>query len=372
MEPENVRNIVHDVLRQEGGAMHAGLFSDDSVHNFFAELKTLINDCFQTLHTVVHQQFQDVNERGQRYQKGLDFFSGPVERIGGDEMQRAQTAFPGISTEYQMAMVRYAQSLHGTMVGTVALKIPSFDKFLFQLYKRVAGSLEVRGMRYFTMSYLEQEIFLKDVVLLTMKACMTLREGASGAGAHIRPCDSVSNIGASSARQSSRQKHDAPRNAGNSGAPAKSMIESVLENVRQPQPQPQPQSQSQFDAASLTNVSLRKHDKQMARRPPTDTDTGRKATTRHLPDDAPSVFISKRTQHRHSGSRGSVGPKPFKSVAESRVDESAVREINTGDNPTPNPTPRHSRHSSSIHGLGRGDRNDDYDDRSHGGSDDDM
>jgi len=367
MTTKDMQHLVHTLVQQETSALQTGLFADEKIRNFYVEVKTLINECFQSLYDLVQQNYINPQERQMRFDRGLEFFSNPeTERISADEMRRALVAFPSISTEYQLSMIRYAQTLHGNMVGTLSLKIPSFEKFLFQLYKRIAATLEVRSMRYFSMSYLEQDIFLRDVVRLAMKSCMSMHEPENLDAGHIRPSDSVSNI-------AGPRPKSVGRNGGGRGGIGgigiggvrrgePSVVSSLVDGMMRAVEEDHYDRES--DVQSLTAMSLQRHketvgppkprsqERSQERRGASASGGGgsvRSEERKHLPDDAPSVFLSKRRPNgRHSNPQTEIGTasnrgRPAKSVRGFQsIDDgrSELRVVDTGDQPDPNPKPQ--------------------------------
>lgn len=193
-----IRRLVHAAYEEEA-AVHnsSGLYADERIRSFFAEVKSLVTECFQSLYDTVVRQYPDPVERQRRLAKGLAFIASDENELHSrDEVARALQEFPNISQEYQRAMVRFAQCMIAKKQPSMKIECPPFDTFLFRLYKRVATSPEVRSGRYFQMSYLEQEIFLKDILRITMSSCMTVKAGTESLGyrGSVLPSDSVSNI----------------------------------------------------------------------------------------------------------------------------------------------------------------------------------
>ncbi len=292
MSESTIRRIVHDAYEQEA-AVHcdAGLYSDERIRSFFAEIKNIVNECFQSLYDMVQHEYSDPTERRQRLAKGLAFIAGEDnQRMSSDEIARATALYPSIAQEYCRAMVRFAQCISTNRHAAMKMQIPSFDSFLFNLYKRVASSMELRTGRYFTtMSYLEQEIFLKDMMRITMSASITLhetQEQETPGRTHrsVMPSDSVSNIAAGSSHRT------APS--------ANSVLSRAVSAARD------------ADDKSLTEFSLRAHNTRWS--------SSRRSET-----------------GRTTGSRRAFGAP---SVVKSRVSVRSTREereIDTGDEPSP-------------------------------------
>lgn len=223
MERSEIRRVVHSALEKETAAQDAGgLYADERVRSFFAQIKTLINDCFTSLYDTVRTRYSEPAEQQQKFLKGLAFIASETnEQLSTDEAPRALRDFPSLPQLYHRAMLRYAQCIAPRMTGG-EVQCPPFDTFLFDVYKRVASSSEMRSGRYFSMSYLEQEIFLKDILRLTMAERVVVHDpepvsvqvssrGSSKSSSSrdvqprskpVTPYDSVSNITTESKRLS--------------------------------------------------------------------------------------------------------------------------------------------------------------------------
>ena len=228
MERSEIRRVVHSALEKETATQDAGgLYADERVRSFFAQIKSLVNDCFTSLYDTVKSRYSEPAEQQQKFLKGLAFIASETnEQLSTDEAPRALRDFPSLPQLYHRAMLRYAQCIAPHMAGG-EVQCPPFDTFLFDVYKRVATSSEMRSGRYFHMSYLEQEIFLKDILRLTMAERVvvddpaplqnTVSQSASRASSRssssnsvarpktlvpVTPYDSVSNITTESKRLS--------------------------------------------------------------------------------------------------------------------------------------------------------------------------
>lgn len=182
------------------------LFQDDErIRLLFAHIKSMVNDCFHSLYEVVCTQFVEPREQRERFAKGLQFVCDEMRQNHNySEITRAVTSFPSIDKNYKKAMHRFIEHTLGPNAlqrqHVARIECRTFEAFLFELYRRVAASVEMRTCRYFTMTYSEQEVFLKDVLRMTMSACVTVIDNANAnanASANaptLRPDDSVSNI----------------------------------------------------------------------------------------------------------------------------------------------------------------------------------
>lgn len=177
MSESGIRRMVHNAYEQEA-AVHCdvGLYADERIRNFFAQVKTIMNETFHSLHDSLQQY--PPPERAKRLAKGLAFLASEHNQsMSQDEIARATQEFPTISHEYKRAMMRYAQCMVSARKSSnIKVECTPFDSFLFKMYKRMATCTEVRSGRYFTMSYMEQEIFLKDVMRMTMGGCLTVKQ----------------------------------------------------------------------------------------------------------------------------------------------------------------------------------------------------
>lgn len=206
----------------------APLFQDDErIRLLFAHVKTMVNDCFHSLYEAVCAQFPEPHEQRARFAKGLQFVCDDMrQNHASSEITRAVTSFPSIESNYKKAMNRFIQQSMGpgtTQRQHVArIECRTFDSFLFELYRRIAASVEMRTCRFFAMTYSEQEVFLKDMLRITMSACVTVIDDATGSSSTssraastggrqhkqnnnntLRPDDSVSNVFPSSSLASS-------------------------------------------------------------------------------------------------------------------------------------------------------------------------
>ena len=191
------------------------LFEDERLRVFYAEVKTLINDCFNSLYETVMSEHTNAREQKVKFLKGLSFVSSEMSKdTNYSEIVRVTYAFPRIKTNYQRAMSRFAEHIiPREVLHQGQIRCPLFDGFLFDLYRRVAMSSEMRSMRYFSMTYAEQEVFIKDVLRITMSSCLdhivdpTVAASKDGddevtlknttrntTSSVVRPSDSVSNI----------------------------------------------------------------------------------------------------------------------------------------------------------------------------------
>ena len=311
-----MQHVVHQLVQQETMGLEVGLFADENARNFYIELKVLLTECLESLYALVKREYAPKFHQ-LRFMRGLEIFnSDNIQAVTITETARALSMFPTINQDYQSAMIRYTHLLYGTMVGTLSLSILSFKIFLIRLYQRVSQTQEISSLRYFTMSYLEQDIFLKDVVRMVMKDCMTTHiqnnsnnnNGRNGISTqHIKPSDSVSNIHSSSqlqnqskeksmhrekskhmksrskhmenksrSKQSRSSKHSVNRSGNNKNAESKSH-QSVFKKVEHPIIS---DGNDNLDRAS--SIMDRNSNEHVA------------VAAQRLPDDAPSVFVSKR------------------------------------------------------------------------------
>jgi len=176
MSESTIRRMVRSAYEQE--ATDAGLFSDERIRNFFAMVKSLANDCFQSLYDTVMREYAHYTpeERTQRFERGLAFIANENNyKLSTDEVARATQEFPTIQHEYERAMVKFAQIMVSHKDPSLKIEVPSFATFLMRFYNRIASHRIVKSMRYFTMAYFEQDIFLKDMLRINMNACLNMR-----------------------------------------------------------------------------------------------------------------------------------------------------------------------------------------------------
>lgn len=176
MSESTIRRMVRTAYEQE--ATDAGLFADERIRNFFAMVKSLANDCFQSLYDTVMREYAHYTpeERTQRFERGLTFIANENNyKLATDEVTRATQEFPTIQHEYERAMVKFAQVMVSQKDPTLKIEVPSFTTFLMRFYSRLAAHRLVKSMRYFTMTYFEQDIFLKDMLRINMNACLNMR-----------------------------------------------------------------------------------------------------------------------------------------------------------------------------------------------------
>ena len=196
MTESHIGRLVHHAFQNETNLYADSVFNDQRFRGFFAQIKDVVNDCFQSLYDTVNNEYSDAEERRIRFSRGLDYIkSGDVT---ADELQRIKQKHPSIDLEYQRSFIRYAQSVSES---NQKIKIPTFDLFLIDLYRRFSNSLEVKSGRYFRMSYLEQEVCLKDILRTTMSANIRFEEQPVQRDHNrVLPSDSASNITSHSRR----------------------------------------------------------------------------------------------------------------------------------------------------------------------------
>lgn len=299
--------MVHTAYQQEA-AVHCdvGLYADERIRNFFAQVKTIMNETFQSLNDSL-QPFPPA-ERSKRLAKGLAFLASESNQsMSHDEIARATQEFPNISHEYKRAMMRYAQCMvSGRKSSNIKVECSPFDAFLFKMYRRMATSTEVRSGRYFSMSYMEQEIFLKDVMRMVMGGCLVVRQveetnAQSDVSYHsshtsrvsrtssrrpppVLPSDSVSNI--------------TPNMTGGTVKVAKA---TALENALSVATENDKEEDTA--APSLTVFSLTEHKQRLAQREQqqqTQREQDKKSRETR-PFTAPSIVTSRSQTRRHAG-----------------------------------------------------------------------
>lgn len=294
--------MVHNAYEQEA-AVHCdvGLYADERIRNFFAQVKTIMNETFHSLNDSL-QHFPPT-ERTKRLAKGLAFLASEQNQsMSQDEIARATQEFPTISHEYKRAMMRYAQCMVvGKKSSNIKVECTPFDAFLFKMYKRMATSTEVRSGRYFVMSYMEQEIFLKDVMRMVMGSCLMIRQVEEPAPASVRGSDTSSvSVSASSSRKKPVLPSDSVSNitpnmtGGSQGAARAARTTTALENALSVA------TQDEDDAApspSLTVFSLTEHKQRLVQREQEKEREKQKKGKEVKPFTTPSIITSR----RHAG-----------------------------------------------------------------------
>lgn len=231
MTESHIGRVVHAAFQNETSLYSDSVFNDQRFRGFFAQIKDIVNEVFQSLYDTVHNEYSDLSERKMKFAKGLDFIKNEIITV--EELSRIKENHPSIELEYQRSFIRYAQSVSE---ANQKVKIPTFDKFLTDLYKRVANSLEFKSGRYFTrLTYLEQELALKDILRITMSANIRFEQERAVVPDRVLPSDSASNI-------TSRVGGGGSRN---------SVLEKALSAVR--------------ENGGLTEMDLHRHKSEMAR-----------------------------------------------------------------------------------------------------------
>lgn len=269
MSESVIRRIVNDAFEETTLHCDTNLYNDEGFRSFFAEIKHLLNECFHSLYDTVQREYRDPVERKLRFSRGLAFISSTDnERLSKDEISRAKKAYPDISIQYYRAMVRFAQCIQPGRESSTKIQVPSFESFLFNLYRRVATSIEICSARYFTtMSYLEQEIFLKDIMRITMSASLYQRKvdqentpattttsaitDTSCKQRSILPSDSVSNI-IPQTSNNNRRRGRAHTTTETSSSVLNGALSAILNMNKKDQ-------ETERDHQSLTELSLRRH-----------------------------------------------------------------------------------------------------------------
>ena len=156
----------------EAAAKTTGMFSDDGVRTFMSQLKTLTDDCFTELNTLVASQYTNPAERQARFKKGLNTIENWDAQVRGEETSHALERFPSINEQYKHSVVTYVKStLSGSGSDNVRVRIPPFDMFLFYLFREIARSSVMRNGEYFSMSYLDRDAYMCDIVHIVMRDC---------------------------------------------------------------------------------------------------------------------------------------------------------------------------------------------------------
>jgi DNA-directed RNA polymerase II subunit RPB1 len=149
-----------------------GMFSDDGVRTFMSQLKTLTDDCFTELNTMVASEYTNPAERHARFKKGLNTIENWDAQVRGEETSHALERFPSINEQYKHSVIAYVKStLSGGGGENVRVRIPPFDMFLFYLFREIARSSVMRNGEYFSMGYLDRDAYMCDIVHIVMRDC---------------------------------------------------------------------------------------------------------------------------------------------------------------------------------------------------------
>jgi hypothetical protein len=234
--------MVRNAYEQE--ATDAGLFGDERIRNFFAMVKSMANDCFQSLYDTVMREYANTTEenKAERFERGLAFIANDSNyRLAADEVSRAAREFPTIQHEYERAMVKFAQIMVPHKDPHLKIEVPSFSTFLLRLYSRIAAHRVVKSMRYYQMTYFEQDIFMKDMMRINMNACLNMRTVVSEKEALSQPQGETSSIlraALASTRTSSSM-------SGSSGGSSQQVLPSdSVSNISAGRPTPPPPKRS--------------------------------------------------------------------------------------------------------------------------------
>ena len=149
-----------------------GMFADDGVRTFMSQLKTLTDDCFTELNTMVAAEYTNPAERQARFRKGLNTIENWDAQVRGEETSHALERFPSINEQYKHSVIAYVKStLQGSGGDNVRVRIPPFDMFLFYLFREIARSSVMRNGEYFAMGYLDRDAYMCDIVHIVMRDC---------------------------------------------------------------------------------------------------------------------------------------------------------------------------------------------------------
>lgn len=289
MSESTIRRFVRAAMEEQSAEV--ALFSDERIRSFFAVVKTLVHDCFYSLYDTVMQQYVSAAEKQQRLSRGLAYIASDSNHtLGDDEVMRALEEFPTVQEEYERAIVRFAQFMLPERQPGMKVEVPPFATFLMKVYRRVATSPDVKSGRFFSMTYFEKDILLKDMFRVTMNSCVSLRPAAvsvisadskstrtqsrllSGALQHAASAASPSAAGSTSGSAS------ATGTASSASRASKVMPSDSVSNIyRKPPPVPRktPQQYSAVEEGSeeeqgtsstvsdVTQFSLRKYKKQL-------------------------------------------------------------------------------------------------------------
>ncbi len=157
-----------------------GIFGDERVMHFFIHMKTIVGNCFATLHQLSVDKSNsirnddDTKSRFKRalhksFNVGLHYISGWDETIHEQEALSARKQFPTIEDDYRYTLVQYVKYLHRNRPSRVRMKVPPFQNFLFWLLRRIAATEEMTSMTYFSdFKFTDKDTFLREMLRQTL------------------------------------------------------------------------------------------------------------------------------------------------------------------------------------------------------------
>lgn len=264
MDRQDIERWVTDVLAKHEAAAAGGgstLFGNERVNVFAAKVKRLVEECFVNLDDVASES-GDEREVRRRFKNGLDAICRWSTRVAQEEYNRAVHTYPAIQDEYKYALIRFVRVIRQGERGSVNIRVPPFDLFLFYIFQQVASSATMVSRQFFSMGYLDREVFMRESIRMALSRCVQIvgddgepaSSGSGGAGAPpvvrhvpppaevlshtVAPHDSVSNVGYAAhpramaptptptARQGARPV--APSTVGSLVAPAPEPLEAAL------------------------------------------------------------------------------------------------------------------------------------------------
>lgn len=156
-----------------------GIFSDERVMQFFIALKAIGDSCFRTLYELAQQKSQSVQNTGDTQSMfgrslkktvgvGLQYVNGWDDSIKEQEVMQARKQVPAIEGDYKHTLVQYLKQLHRNKCSHMRMKIPSFSTFLYSFLRRMANSEELRELQYFTSSFSDRDVYMREVLRQTL------------------------------------------------------------------------------------------------------------------------------------------------------------------------------------------------------------
>jgi len=216
---EFIDSRVTSAYRQNAAASTAGaIFADEEIFNFYTIMKTLASNTFEQLE--VSFRGKSRHERQEALRKVADWHAD----VATEETRIAKTAYENLALFFQRALLKYARHAFRGTGMRFRLQIPTVDAFLQAFYAVVARSAQMGSGSYFTSTYLDKDLFMRDAFRSALHAClrvnvinetggalddlrshvdMDMRGGGGGGGgfggfgssaSEIHPLDSVSHV----------------------------------------------------------------------------------------------------------------------------------------------------------------------------------
>ena len=185
-----------------------GIFVDEAMRTFFAEIKGLVNAAFHALHEEVqHMPGKDNNWRAAAMTKGLAFMGdhGNETTILNSVLESQGTCHT-LTKQYLSAMHAFMHKMTTDKSDLINANFIPCGTFIARLYRKLSSVPDMREKYFTVMSYSEKDTLLCDVLRQVMHAAIIWPPSSrSMMAAHVPPSftapiapnDSVSNISTS-------------------------------------------------------------------------------------------------------------------------------------------------------------------------------